>query len=304
MFFGTAVLLSALAVAPQDAQERRPRAPQTDETVPVTRGARLTIDNHAGEVVVHTWNQDSLRVQARHAARTRVAIRTTEAGVVIRSAATSGPSGSVDYEITAPTWMPMRIEGHYNFVTVEGAQSEVSVKSVRGDIVIKGGTGAVTGTSIEGRVIIEGARGKISASSVNEGIRITGASGEIAAETTNGDITLTSVTSTNLDVATVNGNIVYDGTTSDNGRYRLATHNGNITMTVPETANITFSVRTYNGEFSAASLPLKGPPRAEVNRGRRVEYTLGNGSAEVELETFGGTIRLRRTGAPTRSGKN
>ena len=46
-------------------------APQTDQTVPVSRGTRLAIDNFAGEVVIHTWDKDSLRVQARHPSRTR-----------------------------------------------------------------------------------------------------------------------------------------------------------------------------------------------------------------------------------------
>jgi len=303
MLFGTAILLSAVAVAAPQAQERPPRPPQTDQTVPVTRGTRLMVDNQAGEVVIHTWNQDSVRVMARHSPRMRVNIRPTDAGLVIRASSSNGPSGSVDYDITAPAWMPMRVEGHYTFVTVDGAQNEVSVKSVRGDIIVKGGTGSVTANSIEGRITVEGARGKINVSSVNEGIRITGASGEIAAETTNGDISMVRVESASVDVASVNGNIVYEGTTADSGRYRLTTHNGDITMIVPETANAIFSVRTYNGEFSGAGLALKGPPRSEVNRGRRVEYTLGNGSADVELESFGGAIRLRRAGTTTK-GKN
>jgi hypothetical protein len=34
----------------------------------------------------------------------------------------------------------------------------------------------------------------------------------------------------------------------------------------------------------------------ELRRGRRATYTLGAGGADVELESFGGTIRLRRPG--------
>jgi len=89
---------------------------------------------------------------------------------------------------------------------------------------------------------------------------------------------------------------VYEGTLADTGRYSFSTHNGDITMTVPETANATFNVRTYNGEFGTA-LTLKGPARSELRRGKRAAYTLGNGNAEVEMESFGGAIRLRRAGA-------
>jgi hypothetical protein len=40
-----------------------------------------------------------------------------------------------------------------------------------------------------------------------------------------------------------------------------------------------------------------------VRGGRRVSYTLGTGSAEVEVETFSGDIRVRRPGASDASDK-
>jgi DUF4097 and DUF4098 domain-containing protein YvlB len=184
---------------------------------------------------------------------------------------------------------------------VEGAQGEVAIETVRGDVVLKGGAGAISVQTIQGEIVVEGGRGKINLSSVNEGIKVTGAAGEITAETTNGSISLARIESTSVSVATVNGDLVYDGTLADNGRYRFNTHNGDITVTVPETANATFSVRTYNGDF-AASFPVKGPEASELRRGRRATYTLGNGSADVQLESFGGAIRLRRPG-PAQSGR-
>jgi DUF4097 and DUF4098 domain-containing protein YvlB len=279
------------------AQERGARAPDTDQTVNVTRGARLSVNNFAGEVVIRTWDKDAVRVMARHSARTKIAIRNTESAVAVGSSSSTGVA-SVDYEITAPGWMPVKVEGTYNFVSIEGAQSEVSAQTVRGDIVVKGGTGFVTAKSIEGEVIVEGARGRINVSSVNEGIRVTGATGDIAAETTNGSISLAKVEAKVIEVATVNGDITYDGNLAQGGRYRFATHNGDITLTVPETAGATFSVRSYNGDFTN-NLNLTGSG-SEGRRGRRVSYVLGNGSAEVELESFGGDIRVRRPGTESR----
>ena len=290
-----AMLLVALAGADAAAQERRPRAPETDQTVPVTRGSRLRIHNHAGEVILHTWDRDAVRVQARHSTRMKVNIRTGD-GVSIEASSTIGAPMSVDYDITAPAWMPVRIDGQFNFTTIDGVQGEVSVETVRGDIVIKGGTGTVSAKSIQGQISVEGARGKINVNAVNEAITITGSSGDIVAETTNGDITLMNIQSSGVEVNTVNGNIVYDGTTSDKGTYRFATHNGNITLAVPENGNVTFSVRTYQGNFSTSLAALKGPPARQVGGGRRATFTLGNGSADVEAESFGGAIRLRVAG--------
>lgn len=299
MLATTAVLLGALALTHPAPQGAAARPAETDQTIQAARGTRLSVRNFAGEVVIRTWDKDALRVQARHGARKRVDIG-TPAGAIAISA--SGPAGSVDYEITAPIWMPIKVEGTYSFITVEGAQAEVSAENVRGDIVIKGGTGLVTARTIEGEIIVEGARGRINLNAVNEGIRVIGASGDIVAETTNGDVALSRIESSSVDVGTVNGDVSYEGTVVDRGNYRFTSHNGDLVMTVPDTVNASFTVRSYTGGFRSA-LPVKGPPHEEVRRGRRNTYTLGNGSAQVEMESFGGDIRLRSPGgsAPAKS---
>jgi len=275
-------------------------APQTDQTVPVQRGGRLTINNFAGEVVIHTWDKDALHVVARHQSRTQVNIRPTTGGVSISASGTMGPQGSVDFDITAPTWMPIKVEGQFNFVTIEGAQADVSADSVRGDIIIKGGTGFVTAKSIQGEIIVEGARGKVNVSSVNEAIKISDTSGEITADSVNGAITMTGIQARSVAASTTNGTITYEGALVDGGHYELTTHNGDLLLGIPETSSATFTVRTYNGEFRT-DLPLEGASREDLRRGRRVTMTLGKGSADVTLESFGGTIRVRKgTAAPAR----
>ena len=131
---GTTIAMTLLL-----AQGATPRAgaPQTDETVAVQRGGRLLVSNFAGDVVIHAWDKDSVHVTARHQARTRVSIRPTSAGLSITASGTMGAQGSVDYDITAPAWMPVRVEGTYNFVTVEGGPG-LSVEPEESQICING----------------------------------------------------------------------------------------------------------------------------------------------------------------------
>jgi DUF4097 and DUF4098 domain-containing protein YvlB len=289
----TVVLTSLLTQASADARQNR--APQTDQTVPATRGTRLVIENKTGEVVIHAWDKDAVRVQARHNTRTKINVRPGTGAINIDAVAEKGPSGSVDYDISAPVWMPVKIEGQYDYVSVDGVLGEISVETVRGDIVFKN-VGAASAKTIEGSIQIDGARGKLTLSSVNDDIKVTGASGEVAADTTNGAVSLTGMAASNVEVASVNGDIVYEGTLADRGHYSFTNHNGDVELTVPDNSNATFNVRAYNGEFTT-SWPVKGPDSSQVRRGRRVSYTLGNGSADVELESFGGDITLRRAGA-------
>jgi hypothetical protein len=286
-----ALLIALLATPGAAAQDRPQRPPQTDQTVPAPRDARLTINNFAGEVIIRAWNRDELRVQARHSARTRVDVRTTAAGLSVSATTSSGAPGAVDYAISVPAWMPIKVDGQFNFVDVQGTASDVAAETVRGDITITGGSGFVSAKSVEGKVTIAGARGRVEAHAVNEGIVVSGSSGEIVAETINGAIALSGIESGNVDASTVNGGVTYDGSAAERGRYRFATHNGDIVVSLPENASALFSVRTYNGDFRS-DLPVTG--EGDPRRGRRVTYTLGSGSAEFELESFQGAIRLRR----------
>ena len=298
MLLMTAALVAALGTAPAQAQAqsggteaRRMRAPDTDETVNVTRGTRLSVDAFAGEVIVRGWARDAVRVQARHNSRTKVTIRPSGSLVAVSA---SGSPGSVDYEINVPTWMPVKVEGTYIYISVEGTQADVAAETVRGDISIKGGASLITAKSIEGEVILEAPRGRVNASSVNQGVTITGGNGEFVVETTNGHVSLTNMESGSVDAASINGNIKYDGTVAPSGKFRFSTHNGSIVVAVPESASAAFTVRTYNGSLNT-NLPLK--TSGEVRRGQRATYTLGSGSADFELESFGGTIQLRKRGS-------
>jgi hypothetical protein len=148
---------------------------------------------------------------------------------------------------------------------------------------------------VQGEVTLEKAKGRVEVRAVNEGIRLADISGDLSAESTNGSIILDRIDSGNVDLYTVNGNISYDGPVKEKGMYRLTTHNGMIAMAVPERVNATLMVRTYNGGFRS-TFPVGGD--AAEKRTKRFTVTLGNGSAHVELESFGGTIALRRPGEP------
>src|SRR5207248_3287924 len=113
-------------------------------------------------------------------------------------------------------------------------------------------------------------------SGVYTDISVEGSQGEITAETVQ---------------ATVNGDVTYDGTIKDGGRYRFSTHDGDLRVSVPEKANVSVSVSTFNGDFSACfPVQLTGKTK------HRFSFTIGSGTARLELESFDGDIRLCRPG--------
>jgi len=279
-----AIILAMAAVVP------------TDQTVNVAKGTKLDVNNFAGDVIVKVWDKDAVRVEATHSDRETVDIKQGEQVLTIRSRSTrGGPPRSLDYTISVPSWMAINVSGTYADVTMEGVGGDVSVETTRGDIKVRGGSGFVSLKSVQGEITLEKAKGRIEVRTVNEGIRLADLNGDLSAETTNGSIILDRIDSGNVDLYTVNGNISYDGPVKEKGIYRLTTHNGMIAMAVPERVNATLMVRTYNGSFRSTF--AVGGDTAE-KRTKRFTVTLGNGSAHVELESFGGTIALRRPGEP------
>ena len=266
----------------------------TDQTVNVAKGTKLDVNNFAGDVIVKVWDKDAVRVEVTHSDRETVDIKPGEQTLSVRSRSVrGGPPRSLDYTITVPNWMPVAVSGTYADVTIEGAGGDVNVDTTRGDITVRGGSGFVSLKSVQGVITVEKSKGRLEVRGVNESIRLADISGDVSAETTNGNIILDRVDSPNVDLYTVNGTISYDGPIRDKGVYRLTTHNGSITMPVPEKVNAAMTMRTYNGSIRASfPLPSTDPER----RNRRVAMTIGNGSAHVELESFGGSIVLRRPG--------
>jgi DUF4097 and DUF4098 domain-containing protein YvlB len=274
------------------AQARRARAPATDQTIAVQKGQRLHIENFAGEVVVRAWDKDQVRVIAEHDSRAKVNIRSAGTEVHV-SSSRSGAPALVDYTISVPAWLAVRVNGTYVFVSVEGTQSDVAVETVRGDVTLRGGSGVVSLKSVEGEILVDGARGRLALNTVNEGIRITGATGDISAETINGEIRMLAMKAASVEATTVNGDIVYEGTVGD-ALYRFSTHNGDISLAMPENVSAVVTVRTYQGDLRS-SFPI-AERAGELRRGRRQIFTLGGGAAQIEAESFGGDVRLRRIG--------
>jgi len=277
------LLAAALAGAPP--AQAPALSPNFDQTIDAARGSRINIENQAGGVVMRVWDRDAVRVTARHSATAKVNVRHADNTVWVASRG----MGSVDYEITVPSWMPVKVTGHYNYIELNGMGSEVTAENVRGDIDIKGGRGFITATSIEGNITITGVEGKVSATAINEDVTIANAAGELTVDATNGNVTMTDIRATAVTVGALNGTVRYAGTLADKGRYQFTTHNGSINLQIQPNPNATFYVRTYEGSFRQ-NLNLK--PQGDVRSGRRNTFIGGNGSAQVELESFNGSVRV------------
>jgi DUF4097 and DUF4098 domain-containing protein YvlB len=265
---------------------------QTDTTFSVRAGSRIEVETFGGAIVVRTWNRNDVRVQAQHGRRDVIEIDARGSSVRVEAEGYMGVAKDVRFMLTVPRSSHIDASGVQTDIDIEGVTGDVDAETVQGSIRVVGG-GRLDLESVEGDLTISGARGRVQASTVNRGIRVTDVIGDLDLETVNGPIIVQKVQATSVDAATVNGRIVYDGTLRDGGDYSLATHNGAIWVVVPPNTNAAVTVSTFNGELDTTF----EIPRFDSNARRRTfNFVLGNGKAQVDLETFGGDINLRRPG--------
>lgn len=281
MFITTSLALAALVGLQQG----------TDTTVTVPAGTRLEVSNHAGTTRITSWDRSEVRIRAQHGSRDVIEVELRGSVLSVESDRVHGMS-YVDYEITVPRAMPVSVDGVENDVTIEGVAGAIEVGTVEGGITVRGAAGEVSLSSVEGDIAVEGGRTRIAVTSVDGTVTVAGARGAITVETVDGDITLENVESADVDLGTVDGNVMYQGTVQDGGRYRLTTHDGDIVLAAPAGINAAVSVATFDGTFEAD--PAFSVQVSQVRPGRRFSFTLGTGSAKVELESFEGLIRLEK----------
>ena len=265
-------------------------APASDTTFSVQRGERLELSVQNGDITVRTWSRNAVEVRTSSDAETTIRRR---GGAIELDTDSRHPGEDVDYEITVPAWMDLTLEGVNTDIRVRGSTAAISAQTVEGDVDVDGGSGVVNLQSVDGGVSLSHSRGKITLGSVNSDVTVDGAVGQLSVETVNGEIKLRNVDSDDVDVSTVNGDVTYDGPIRTRGRYHFVTHNGDVTVSIQDGADAVVGVSTYGGDFESDF-----PVTTRGSQQKRFTFTLGSGSARIELETFQGTIHLvRPTGA-------
>ena len=269
---------------------------QTDTLIAVDDATGLRIENAGGRVSVTTWDRPEIRIQAEHSRRSEIEVRRRRSGVISVEAESGRRGGGfatiVDYDLTVPSTLNLSIEGWATDVTVDGSDAEIEVETFEGDITIVGGSGSVSAETTTGEIRIENVNGVIEATSVADDVHVSNSSGEIYVETVGGNITLENLSARIVEAGSVGGRVSFDGTVDDGGDYFFGSNGGTVSINIPEDSNVSVSLASIHGSISSDF-----PNAPDFRRGARNTFTIGSGGANIEAETFGGRIILRRRGS-------
>lgn len=259
--------------------------------VAVDRDTSLRLDLHSGTLIVQTWDEDRVEMEAWSDDDLELILITRGRRVVGTVEGEYGHPVDADIEVRMPEWMALEVEGRDLDCEIENVGATVEIRVIGGDLLVSGGREKIKIRSVHGSVTLRDAAGDIDIHATNEDIRLRDVEGTILAESVHGDIRLEGARMSAAELTTTSGDILYDGSIDREGDYFLATHDGDIRVTVAPDVSALVEIETYEGEVVAHGAVLE-QALVEVRRDREYRLELGEAEARVRLRNFSGDIEL------------
>lgn len=278
----------------QQEREDRDKAGALDTVVVFEARGSVSVSCPGGAVIVTGSDKNEIRVRAR---TDNGAIRFTSNG----SRATLEPAsgrGCSDghFEMTVPVGTKVVATSWSGSVTVKGVHGDIEAHAQSGDIQIRDAGARLDIDALSGDVVVAGVKGETRINTVSGGIELTGARGDMEIESVSGDVELRDVVAKQVRAHTTSGDVSFTGQIIDGGRYEFNTHSGEVVLTLPSDIGAELSVSTFNGGIdSDFPITLKaGEHVIGASQAKRLNFTVGRGTARISAETFSGDITLKR----------
>lgn len=256
----------------------------------------VTISNVAGSVVVIGWDRNEVEVTGtlgRGVEELDVESRGRSVEIEVDLVSRSrGRDGNADLEIRVPRGSELDVEVVSAEVEISEVEGEVTVESVSGAIDVEGAPKELDVESVSGAIDIDAEVEQVVAESVSGEIRLRGAMREIEAETVSGEIDIEAGEIAQAELSTTSGHIEIAGALAAGAEIEVESHSGSVELGLPSSTSARFDVATHSGRITNQLGPP--PDRNRYGPGKELEFSIGGGAARVTIDTFSGSVDLRR----------
>jgi len=264
-----------------------------DERRDIAAGARVTVENIAGEIEIQAWDRNEVYLTGKLGSSVEE-LEINETGSGLEITVINRDERNIDETI-----LKLKVPGSVSIaasavsadIEISGMNNDkLTGSSVSGDVVIRASSEWVSIESVSGNVAFSGQTARISAESVSGDIELSGISGQIEATTVSGDMEVAAGIVDRGSFETVSGDIRAVMELSASGKLRAESMSGDVTVTLPDSQAGLFKVQTFSGRIST---DFGSVSDAEHGPGSHLKYTAGDGGAEIRVESFSGNIKLQ-----------
>ena len=297
-----ACLLVAVAMTPpvSVAQQRI-----SSRSVTVDAAVDVEVYNVAGSVRITGWDRNEVQVEGTLGdGAERLTFENDGGGVEIRVIVPPGRRrdperqvGATHLEIMVPRGASVSIETLAATITVLDVDGAVSMESSSGSVTYSGGAVEIEAGSAAGDI-------EISASAAGASIEVGGVAGSVMvqfidarvhASTLTGSLRVIGGRLRDGDFESVSGSLYFEGEIASGAELDFENFDGSIDLLIPAASAASFEITTFSGSIET-EFGFEGRSVEAYTPEQEVEFTLGDGgdNAAVSIETFSGTVRVRR----------
>ena len=272
------------------------------QSMPADADARIDIANVKGSITVSGWDEQKIAVTGTlgkgakglsiggDSKHLTVKVEPPERGLFSWSSDTQ--MGDTTLDVKVPRNAALKIEAVSADVVVGGvAGASLDVESVSGKLRLDSAAKELEIDSVSGNVDLTAKSDKAHVETVSGNIRARGLGGEVRFETVSGDIDADNAAYRILDAGSVSGDINLRGEPMAKADIAVKTMSGDVHLRLPEATPARLRASTFSGDIRSDFGSVKEP---EHGPGSSLDATLGDGSAQVKLETFSGDIEIRK----------
>ena len=309
LVFSIWMALTGASVVAADAIENRTidagsEEKALNESWNVAPDARIAVENVRGSVTITGWDKSQVELRGSLGAGSKLEVSGDSAHLglkvdshdeswfgkhgpnddsdltlhVPRNAALEVQVVSADANVTDVGGKSIEVHGVSGTLGVRSAAAEVDVESVSGDVSF-----AAPQPNPNGRAHLQTVSGSINAKNLG---------GRVKLETVSGDIGLEDAPVQELETGTVSGDARLHVTPTGHARLHLESMSGDVRLYVPENLSAHVDASTFSGDihsdFGKVQTKDRGP-------GSSLEAKVGNGDAEIDMQSFSGSLELRKS---------
>lgn len=292
----TCCILLALATSPAWA------ATPINQTRPLTADGLVSIENLKGGITVRTWDRPEVKITGSLGEGVEKLVidgSPQSLSIEVRYPRNGGSwfgggstSEPTQLDITVPQGAALNIESVSAEVDVAGSRGKrVSIESVSGDVRVEQTTSAdIRIETVSGDQTLAVSGNAVNASTVSGDITVGGRiGGRVRVETVSGDADVTTGTIERLDFSTVSGNGRITTALAADAVLRAESVSGNLSLALPKASSAHIEIETFSGSIRS---PIGEVISERYGPGRSLRTTLGDGKADVRMESFSGSVTL------------
>ena len=264
----------------------------------------IEISNVRGSVTITGGNQDAVSLSGSLGAGSRLEIAGSDKHLELRVESEQqggwlgghGPDSDTTLVLTVPHAAALKLDLVSADSKVSGIDGRsIDVDNVSGRVQLNGAAHSIEVDSVSGGVTLEvpkaGGVERTHLQSVSGDIRVSGAEGRVKLETVSGSINYGGPAVSEFNAESVSGTIDATAVPTKGARVRLETMSGHLHLHLPAALSARLTAETFSGNIQS---DFGSVSKAEFGPGSSLDARVGEGDARIEIESFSGSIDLRK----------